>query len=151
MAVARSQPWTRPSKTTKRANVVAGDLAEGGGDRPVERSGSAHGGAEILERRADGAEHVGEIGIGRRLAAVGSGEHRRPTDHVLEHAPNRELGARRRPVELLGGDAGDDRTEGWAELAELGQWIHGSSVSLVRSDGAGGRARTALCCLSIAT
>ena len=133
--------WRGPSRGRGRrarrsGRSLAGHLAERGGDGPVERAGCAHGGAEVLERRADGAEHVAQVGLGRRLAAVGGGEHRRPADHVLEHAAHGELGARRRPVELVGRDAGDDAAEQRAELVELGQGIHGSSVSLVRPDGA---------------
>ena len=67
-------------------------------------------------------------------APVRGGERCRAADHVLEHASDREVGARRLTVELLCADSADDVAKKCADLAELGQGIHCSSVRVEWTD-----------------
>ena len=116
-----------PVEDDEASEGLARDLAEGGGDGLVERTRCADSRAEVGQGRAEPGEHVAEVRLRGRFAAIGGGERCRPTDHVLEHAPDGELGARGRVVELVGRDTADDADEKWGQLVELGQGVHGSS------------------------
>jgi hypothetical protein len=119
-------------------------------DGARQRTGSRDGSRKVAHRGVEAAEHVIHLWLRGVRAAVRGGERCRAADHVLEHASDREVGARRLTVELLGADSADDVAKQGADLAELGQGIHCSSVRVEwtnRDAGAalGGFAITAGC------
>ena len=105
-------------------------LAEGGGDRPLL---SARRVQRAQQLGHGSAPPIGELPFKGRsgprcLATEGRREVGGTTDHVLQDARHREVGARRRVVELVGPDLLDHRLDQGDDLVELLDTVHGFSL-----------------------